>query len=247
MYFETHDFSALVDLTEIPFGLTADRIAVYNRSATATLVVSLDGQDVATLLAPGEDWGVFDAAGRASIWIEREEGTGDDAEQHVAQIEASEPVAAPEPPPPPEPEPPPPEPPPPEPSPPPLPPPPPEPDPLLAPLKSERYATIDARTRDLIARGFVHAGLTFSLSERAQIYWTNMFVARDLLPFPLVVNLADDSGTHDVADAAEVFAMYASAVGTVKAHLGSGTALKAQVRAATSVADLCAIVDARGL
>lgn len=115
--------------------------------------------------------------------------------------------------------------------------------------KAERRAEIDARTRELIAQGFAHAGKTFSLSREAQIYFSNMFIARAILTaqgaFPLRINTHDDLDTHDIADEAEVATLYTIAVATVKAHLGSGTEMKRAVRAATTQAELDAMADER--
>lgn len=121
--------------------------------------------------------------------------------------------------------------------------------PKFAEASAAKRAAIDENTRAVIGKGFQHAGKVFSLSREAQIYFSNMYVARDILTvmraFPLTVNTRDDLDTHDVADAVEATVMYTTAVGTVKAALGSGTDLKQLVRAATTQAELDAIVDAR--
>jgi hypothetical protein len=119
----------------------------------------------------------------------------------------------------------------------------------LGTLKAQRCEEIDARTVALIFQGFTHAGKVFSLSHPAQLYWTNMYVARAILTatvaFPLRVNTLDDLATHDIADATEVETFYATAVGTVKARLGGGTVLKDAVRAAATQAEVDAVVDSR--
>jgi len=119
----------------------------------------------------------------------------------------------------------------------------------LALLKATRCEEVDARTRELIAAGFAHDGKVFSLSIQAQSYWTNMFLAREVLAaqggFPLRANTLDDSDADDIADADEVVSFYTSAVLTVKAHLGGGTALKDAIRAAASVEEVDTIVDER--
>lgn len=121
-------------------------------------------------------------------------------------------------------------------------------DPLTR-LKAQRYEQIDARTVELIFQGFTHAGKVFSLSLPAQSYWTNMLVAKDILTatgaFPLRVNTLDDTDAHNIADATEVVTFYATAVGTVKGRLGSGTVLKDQIRAATTVDEVEDVVDER--
>jgi hypothetical protein len=116
-------------------------------------------------------------------------------------------------------------------------------------LKEKRMVEIDARTVELIFQGFAHAGKVFSLSLPAQSYWTNMYLAKDILTaqgaFPLKVNTLNDLDAHNIADAVEVTTFYATAVGTVKARLGSGTVLKDAIRAATTIAEVNAVVDTR--
>lgn len=121
--------------------------------------------------------------------------------------------------------------------------------PSVAHLKEQRFAQIDVRTRALIAQGFTSSGKVFSLSIEAQSYWTNAYQAREVFTatgaYPLRVNTLDDLDAVDLADEAAVVAFYTAAVGTVKAHLGSGTQLKDQIRAATTPADIAAVVDNR--
>ena len=115
----------------------------------------------------------------------------------------------------------------------------------LASSKRNKFDEIDARTEELIATGYVFAGKVFSLSANAQKYWIGLVVGKDMMTYPLAVNTLDDSSTYDIQDAATVVGMYATAMGTVKARLGSGTALKDLVRAATTIAEVDAVVDPR--
>jgi hypothetical protein len=115
----------------------------------------------------------------------------------------------------------------------------------LEQTKRAKYLAIDTRTEELIDQGFSFAGKVFSLSSNAQKYWIGMMVGKDLLTYPLVVNTLDDSSTLSVTDAVMVLQMYGTAMGTVKAHLASGTALKDLVRAATTIPEVQAIVDSR--
>jgi hypothetical protein len=114
----------------------------------------------------------------------------------------------------------------------------------LEKLKAERRLQIDLKTQELIAKGFVYAGKTFSLSANAQIYWSNLLnVPAD--QYPLTVNTLDDLSTYEIASAEEARAVYAAALMTVKTRLGSGTALKNRIRAATTKAEVDAVVDDR--
>ncbi len=119
-------------------------------------------------------------------------------------------------------------------------------------VKGQKCAQIDARTQELIGEGFTHASKQFSLSSNAQRYWSGLvtavnagLVVNGAPHFPLTVNTVDDSDTHDIADVAEVLAVYGVSVATVRGHLGSGTVIKDQVRAAADVATVEAIVDNR--
>lgn len=117
--------------------------------------------------------------------------------------------------------------------------------PTLEVAKAAKRAAIDRKTSAVIAAGFAHSGKVFSLSLEAQSYWTNMYQAREMLTYPLRVNTLDDGDAHDVADVAEVSAMYGAAVEAVRAALAGGTSLKDAVRAATTVAEVAAVVDTR--
>ena len=100
-----------------------------------------------------------------------------------------------------------------------------------------RKGEVDLTTVAQIYEGYPHSGKTFSLSLAAQSYWTNLYQARAIFTatgaFPMRVNTLDDD-THDIADEAEVVAMYQAALGTVKAHRASGTAIKDEIRAITN-------------
>lgn len=117
----------------------------------------------------------------------------------------------------------------------------------LPQFKEDKLKAIDARTVELINLGFIYAGKQFSLSERAQNTWTGLYTIRNepVLTYPVKINLLDDSGTHQLANATEVQAFYLTAVGTYRARLDSGTALKDQVRVAATTADIEAIQDPR--
>lgn len=119
----------------------------------------------------------------------------------------------------------------------------------LPEYKLEKQRAIDARTAELIFQGFTYGGKTLSLSISAQSYWTNLYQARNIMAagglFPLTVNTLDDLDTYSVASVADAEGLYQTAVGTMTSRLASGTALKNQVRAATTKAEVDAVVDSR--
>jgi hypothetical protein len=115
----------------------------------------------------------------------------------------------------------------------------------LPALKPMKIGAIDQRTQEVIARGFIFAGKTFSLSANAQLTLLGTFNARTALTYPVRWNTIDDTDTYELQDQTQVEAMYAAAVAAVRLALDSGTALKDQVRAASTSAALDAIVDTR--
>lgn len=113
--------------------------------------------------------------------------------------------------------------------------------------KHARARLVDARTDELIAAGMSYGGQMFSLSLQSQMKMTASYVTRNDQEFtyPVVWNNIDDSNTVSLNDATDVRNFYLTALGTVRAHLDSGTALKDQIRAATTQAELDAVEDNR--
>lgn len=117
----------------------------------------------------------------------------------------------------------------------------------LQETKKKRVLQIDRHTDQLIEQGFSYGGDTFSLSTFAQLKLVGSDTARNEPGFvyPVVWNNIDNTGTISLADATELHGFYLLAVGTIRSHLDSGTSLKNQVCAATTMAELNAIVDDR--
>jgi len=87
---------------------------------------------------------------------------------------------------------------------------------------------------------------TFGAGDFAsQLTLLGSFNARAALVYPVRWNTIDDADVHDLQNATDIEDMYAAAVSAVRAALDSGTALKDQVRAATTRAALDAVVDGR--
>ena len=120
----------------------------------------------------------------------------------------------------------------------------------LPAIRTDKEALIDRRTRELIDGGFEYpasSGVYFSLSAESQRTLMGLNQERDAveIAYPVVGNSKDDTTTVALAAAADIRAFYFTALGTVRAHKDSGTALKDQVRAATTVAAVNAVADAR--
>lgn len=117
----------------------------------------------------------------------------------------------------------------------------------LSDVKAAKCAAIDARTSELIAQGFTYDSKTFSLSIEAQAKMAGVQQVKDnvAVTYPIVWNNIDDTDTVSLADAAALEAFYLAGVGAYRTHADSGTALKDQVRAASTVAAVEAITDSR--
>lgn len=115
----------------------------------------------------------------------------------------------------------------------------------LSVLKARRYDAIDAKTRELIAAGFVSGGKTFSLAPDDFAVLTALDVAQATITYPVEINTKDNTDTVSITKAADLHTFYLSAATAYRANLDSGTALKDLIRAARTVADVNAIVDPR--
>lgn len=115
----------------------------------------------------------------------------------------------------------------------------------LEEYKTARYNAIDARTTELVLEGFTYAGIQFSLSPSAQTNITNTYLARDIMSYPIAWNSKDDTAVHNIQDATEVISFYGTALTTVRIIRDAGTIIKNNIRNATTIAEVSAIVDNR--
>lgn len=113
--------------------------------------------------------------------------------------------------------------------------------------RKARIVEVDARTDQLVAAGFTYASKQFSLTLTSQMKMVGAHAAKDdpAMVYPIVWNTLTDDDTYSIADAADLHAFYLTAVGTLRAHLDSGTDLKNSIRAATTQVALNGIVDNR--
>jgi len=120
----------------------------------------------------------------------------------------------------------------------------------IVPLQETKNASIDRNTGDLIGQGFQFppsTGLIFSLSAEAQTNLLGLESARldPAFTYPVEWNSIDDEAVYEIPDAATAHSFYLTALGTIRAWKDSGTALKDQVRAATTPAEVAAVQDNR--
>ena len=113
--------------------------------------------------------------------------------------------------------------------------------------KAKKYVEIDTRTEELISFGYTYQEKQFSLSANAQTNILALFSTRNEPEFsyPVRYNTIDDTDYYDITDATDLKNMYLTALATKKGHVDSGTALKDQVRAATTEEEIEAITDNR--
>lgn len=115
--------------------------------------------------------------------------------------------------------------------------------------KAAKIAKIDARTAELVMAGFPFDGQNFSMSEAAQRNWAGMgaVLGLGLLPFPLPISTVDE-GTYILNDSQhclQFIGAYMLYQADPNQPLGAGRALKAQVNAATTKAEVDAVEDNR--
>lgn len=113
--------------------------------------------------------------------------------------------------------------------------------------KNIKYRNIDNRTNELISRGFNYAGKMFSLSLPAQIRLLGINQVRNdpNLIYPIRWNTMHDNDYYEIANPEDFHLFYMKSLATYRAHVDAGTALKDQVREATSKAEVDAIIDNR--
>ena len=120
----------------------------------------------------------------------------------------------------------------------------------LQAVKDARGKEIDQHTRQLISKGFEFppaSSMIFSLSSNAQTSLIAADGARNDPEFnyPVNWNTIDDGQVFQIPNAVTLHAFYLTALGTVRGWLDSGTAIKDQIRAATTPAEVAAVPDNR--
>lgn len=113
--------------------------------------------------------------------------------------------------------------------------------------KNIRYEEINAKDLVIFIRdGFVYDDTTFSLSPASREQYQMFSSMRLLLTYPTYVDKKDESeAPYEIVDADAMLAFLGTAMGTVSAVAASGEALKAQIRAVATKAEVDAIIDNR--
>lgn len=118
---------------------------------------------------------------------------------------------------------------------------------VLSKSKGAAFAAIDARTDEIISRGFEFQGKRFSTSLQAQARFLAMDQLRSdpLMQFPITWNTNDDLDAINIPDADTLHALVLAGVGYYRAVVDSGSVLKALIRTATSLEEVAAVQDLR--
>lgn len=122
--------------------------------------------------------------------------------------------------------------------------------PALALAKKKKFAEIAYRTEQLIGEGFEFApanGMRFGLSEDAQLNLSTLYNNRNeaWITWPVNWPSIDKNDVYAIPDAATIEGFFLTAAGTKQAIMDSETPIDDEVRAATTVAEVNAIVDPR--
>jgi len=113
---------------------------------------------------------------------------------------------------------------------------------LIPKAKLEKYSEIDNNTGYLIDKGFTFAGLTFSLSQNAQINWSNILqLPGGIFPLPV---MSKDEQVYSLS-LENRMNFYLSAVNGKNVPLQSGSVLKTQVKALNDLNEIINFVDTR--
>jgi len=117
----------------------------------------------------------------------------------------------------------------------------------LPACRETKLAAITARTYELISGGFTFATKQFSLSQAAQTQMIGLNMVREdeNVTWPVVWSTLDDDDCYNIPDAATFYSFYMTAMGTYRYYFDTGATLKASVRAATTIAEVDAVVDER--
>lgn len=114
-------------------------------------------------------------------------------------------------------------------------------------VKQMMYAKIDAKTDEIIQRGYLYEGLRFSTSIEAQARMLGVDQLRNdpLMQWPIIFNSMDDNDSISIPDADVFHMFFLTGIGYYRAAIDSGTSLKALVRAATTAEQTMAVTDPR--
>jgi hypothetical protein len=119
---------------------------------------------------------------------------------------------------------------------------------VLKPLKVFRAEQIDFRTEELIAEGFEGStGKRFRIDDGSLTRYNVMYLTRNAgsSVYPKVINVFSNDAVQNLPTVAAVEQFCTEVFLGHQAIVDSGTALKVQIIAATTIAEIDAVVDNR--
>lgn len=114
----------------------------------------------------------------------------------------------------------------------------------LADMKAAYFRAIDARTQEVLARGFTYSGVTVGLSLQAQVRYEALKDSGLLATTSVEAN-DDNNPPLSLSTSLAIGAFVDAARAYVRTVYSDANALKASVRSATTVAGVEAVVDNR--
>lgn len=119
---------------------------------------------------------------------------------------------------------------------------------VLKPLKIARAAEIDARTEELIGEGFVGStSKRFKIDNCSMLQYNAMYLTRNTTSavYPKVINVFTNDAVQNLPNVGAVEQFCEEMFLGYQGIIDSGVALKTQIIAATTKAEIDAIVDNR--
>jgi len=118
---------------------------------------------------------------------------------------------------------------------------------LLRRARELRFGEVDAKTDQIFGGGFEYpgSGVRLSLSSEAQSRMIGLMVIRDQATYPIRWNALDDASFVDLLGPNDVITLFGSGAAALRSYVDGGTAIKNEIRAATTVAAVMAVVDPR--
>ena len=112
--------------------------------------------------------------------------------------------------------------------------------------KTAKIAEIDAKTSSMITAGYTFKGKVFDTDPVTQFNWKNMFDLTNARIMPLPVRSCTKyDEPFEFTSQADINAFYLGGTVYIAGLLESGRQIKYQVRAATTVEEVNAIIDPR--
>lgn len=115
----------------------------------------------------------------------------------------------------------------------------------LVAYKKAKCVQIEAKTEEVVQRGFLYQGLTFRLLPEDRTNILGLLVSASVMTYPFQIQDIDDAAHVTLTGPADAQAFYAAAMGAVASASMPATLMKQAVMAAATQAAVDAVVDSR--